>query len=98
MISLLPWMVVKGVTVRTPTVEFTGDVETIYCGVDYILPKAFIGTATSHVAGKTTAVEGRWEKGALFKRVKLFAKNDKTYVSKAKEQVHRFHETGEWGP
>jgi len=98
MISLMPTMPVKDVSFRTKTVEFTGTVITFYAGVDYVLPKEFIGTATYPLDEGRASEEGKWESGPIFRRLKFMALKDKHFLDKAKEQAHKFYQMGEEKP
>lgn len=91
----MPSMPVENVSFRTTTVEFTGTVITYYAGVDYVLPKEFIGTATYPFDEGRVSEEGRWEKGPIFRRLKFMAMKDKDYLCRAKEQARKINLTGD---
>lgn len=90
----MPTMPVEDVSFRTDTVEFKGTVITYYAGVDYVLPKEFIGVSTYPFNEGRISEEGAWEKGPIFRRLKFMALKNRDYLNKAKEQARKIHLTG----
>ena len=91
----MPTMPVENVSFKTDTVEFKGTVITYYGEADYILPKEFVGTAKYPMDDGRISVEGTWEKGPIFRRLKFMALKNKDYLYRAKEQARKIKLTGD---
>lgn len=91
----MPTMPVENVSFKTDTVEFKGTVITYYAAVDYILPKEFVGTAKYPMDDGRISIEGSWEKGPIFRRLKFMVLKNKDYLQRAKDQARKIHLTGD---
>jgi hypothetical protein len=92
MTTLIPTILINDVQLKSPGVEFTGAVEIFHTYDDYVTVRSFTGSFTKLISASPTPVQGRWEKGPIFNKLKRMTFSDKQFLVQAKAEVKMIQE------
>jgi hypothetical protein len=87
MITLIPTFLVPDITIKGHGIEFIGTVEVFHTHNSYIIVRSFVGDMTKTISAHPTPVQGRWEKGPVFNKLKRLSFSHKEFLEKAKSMI-----------